>query len=84
MPGAPATVHLDSGTDVVIVEGVVSPLPSSASGVDAYNEKYDWDYDVERYGPLTVVAPTTVMAWRAKGVAGRDGFGSTGRWTFTP
>jgi hypothetical protein len=78
------TVHLDSGTDVVIVEGEAS-IPAGApapSVVDAYDAKYDWHYDIEEYGPFTVVRPERVLAWHSAGWAGRDGFQQTGRWTF--
>jgi Pyridoxamine 5'-phosphate oxidase len=76
------TVHLDSGTDVVVVEGNASLLPDDTAdrALEAYNAKYDWDYSVAEYGPLTTVSPTTVMAWRSAGWAGRDGFQQAGRW----
>ena len=82
-PGVPVTVHLDSGTDVVIVDGVVAGLIADADVVGAYDDKYDWSYDVERYGPLHAIAPAKISAWRARGVAGRDGFRATGCWTYT-
>lgn len=49
---------------------------------DAYNEKYDWNYSTDEYGPLTTIAPATVLAWRSAGWAGREGFQQTGRWRF--
>jgi hypothetical protein len=67
-------VHLDSGTDVVIVEGTVVERSDDAGLLRAYNEKYDWAYTVEEYGPLTTIAPATVLAWRSAGWAGRAGF----------
>ena len=73
-------VHLDSGTDVVIVEGAVIGATTDASLIERYNDKYDWDYDVEQYGPLTVIQPTRVISWRSAGWAGREGFQQTGRW----
>ncbi|MFV0259288.1 MAG: hypothetical protein ACK5PP_12670 [Acidimicrobiales bacterium] len=36
------------------------------------------------FGPLTLVEPVKVIAWRMDGWAGRDGFQATGRWTFPP
>jgi hypothetical protein len=48
----------------------------------AYDAKYEWQYDVAEYGPFTHVAPTVVMARRAGGRAGRDGFQQVGRWHF--
>jgi hypothetical protein len=78
------TVHLDSGTDVVVLEGVAQPVtePDDAQ-VGAYNRKYDWEYSYAEYGPLTKVAPARVLAWRSAGWAGRDGFRQVGRFDFT-
>ncbi len=77
------TVHLDSGVEVVIVEGRAVAAAGDADAIAEYDRKYDWSYDVERYGPLTAVAPQTVLAWRTAGRAGRDGFQQAGRWEFT-
>jgi hypothetical protein len=74
------TVHLDSGTDVVVVEGAVNGTTADADAVDAYVAKYGRPYDIGEHGPLTVVAPTRILAWRADGWAGRDGFAAAGRW----
>jgi len=79
------TVHLDSGTDVVLVEGTTGHTTergTPSSVIDAYNAKYDWDYRVEQYGELVVVQPLRVLAWRTAGWAGRDSFQSTGCWHF--
>jgi hypothetical protein len=82
-PGTPATVHLDSGTDVVIVEGTVQAKTVDPAVVAAYDTKYTWTYDVDAYGPLTSIRPRLVLAWRSAGWAGRDGFTATGRWRWT-
>jgi hypothetical protein len=77
------TVHPDSGTDVVIVEGRAEPpAPTAAEVIDAYDAKYDWTYDAVEYGQLTEVRPQTIIAWRAAGPAGRDGFVESGKWVF--
>ena len=79
-------VHLESGTDVVIVNGTAAVDASStviAQFVEAYDEKYDWRYDAESYGPPTPVTPTEVFAWQAAGAAGRDGFRASGKWTWS-
>ena len=76
------TVHLGSVTDVVIVEGLIRGPNRNRHVLDAYKAKYDWDYTIDEYGPFTTVAPTTVMAWRSAGWAGRDGFQQTGKWRF--
>ena len=78
------TVHLDSGTDVVIVEGTATVEPDPpAAVVAAYDAKYEWSYSVGEYGPMTRVDPVAVLAWRSAGWAGRDGFSQVGRWRFT-
>jgi hypothetical protein len=77
------TIHLDSGTDVVIVEGIVTPNASTMPGlIQAYDQKYDWRYQVSPYGELRRVVPRRVLAWRTAGWAGRDSFQTTGSWTF--
>jgi hypothetical protein len=76
------TVHLDSGTDVVIVEGRATGREDGAEAIEAYNRKYDWNYDVGEYGPLQRVDADVVLAWRAAGWAGRESFHQTGRWDF--
>lgn len=78
------TVHLESSTDVVIVEGTVVGLVEDMAVLRAYNDKYDWNYTIDEYGPLTKLAPTSALAWRSAGWAGRDGFQQAGRWRFTP
>jgi hypothetical protein len=82
---ARVTVHLDSGTDVVVVEGNVMPASSTSDVVlAAYDTKYDWQYDAAQYGPIRRVSPQTVMAWRTAGWAGRESFRETGSWAFEP
>jgi hypothetical protein len=80
------TVHLDSGTEVVIVEGRTT-RPAHGDGPDAliaaYDAKYDWHYSVEEYSPFTTVTPSTVMAWDSGGWAGRDGFQRGAKWVWS-
>jgi hypothetical protein len=80
--GAPVTAHLDSGTDVVVVEGTVTGHTTDADLVAAYDAKYEYRYDVDEYGPLTTVRAERVLAWRSAGPAGRDGFRRTARWRY--
>jgi hypothetical protein len=78
------TVHLDSGVEVVILEGtaeLVTDAEDVAAFIAAYDRKYDWVYDAETYGPPTRVAASRVLAWRSGGWAGRDGFTSASKWT---
>ncbi len=81
-PGRRCTVHLPSSADVVIVEGEAVGSDADPDLIAAYDSKYDWQYDVDAYGPLTIVRPHTVSAWVAAGPAGRDGFVRSGRWNF--
>lgn len=78
-------VHLDGSLDVVILEGrrVGDDPDPAGDAISAYDRKYDWDYDVDQYGPLTLFAPDVVVAWRAEGFAGRDGFVAASRWRFS-
>lgn len=76
------TVHLDSGTDVVIVQGRTAGFSAEEAVVAEYDRKYDWSYDAAEYGRLAVVSPSTIMAWRTAGWAGREGFQRSGRWNF--
>jgi hypothetical protein len=76
------TVHLESGTDVVIPEGKADRPCIDNRIIAAYGQKYDWSYDVAEYGPLTAISPATVLAWQAAGWAGRESFLRSGRWEF--
>jgi hypothetical protein len=64
-----ASVHLDDGHDVVIVEGTHRSVDDPgvlAPFVDAYNAKYRWDFTPEdTMGPIVVLAPRVVLAWKA-------------------
>ena len=80
------TVHLDSGTEVVIVEGhgsVVTEASTIQAFTDSYNRKYEWEYAADRDGPPTRIAPQAVLSWRAAGAAGRDGFPQAAKWRFS-
>ena len=76
------TIHLDSGTDVVIVEGRVVASTTDPDVIAAYDRKYDWTYDVEEFGSLICVAPTAILAWQVTGWAGRGSFQRSARWDF--
>ena len=72
-------MHLDSGTDVVLVEGTTSRSTqhgAHSSVIQAYNAKYDWDYKVAQCGELIVVQPSRVLAWRTAGWAGATASGA--------
>lgn len=76
------TIHLDSSNDVVIIEGSVRGPTDDPDLSQLYAAKYDWNYRVAEYGPLTTVVPSKAIAWRTAGWAGRDGFQQSGAWTF--
>jgi hypothetical protein len=75
------TVHLDQddgGSDVVLIAGG----PTDPGARAAYEAKYGRDYDPAEFGDLTRLAPATVIAWRAAGWAGKDGFREAAKWVF--
>ena len=83
-----ASMHLDDGDAVVVVEGEVhltTDEPTMQMFVDLYNPKYDWDFTVEQVkggGGVYVLRPTKAFAWL--GSEG-DSFGGTAtRWRFSP
>ena len=60
-------IHLESGDDVVVVEGAVAPMDRAlvAAFCDAYDDKYSYRPapDNEAHG-LYQVVPEQVLAWR--------------------
>ena len=81
-----AAVHIESGDDIVIVEGVAEaiggPDPDlEAKLIDAFASKYgryDYEYDPANWqnGGLYLVRPRKVLAW------GRFDIQDATRWTF--
>jgi hypothetical protein len=88
-PNPHITVHLESGAEVVIVEGVaaaVSGQDTLRAVIDAYNAKYNWDIHATddgvadasgAAGPAYHVAPHVVFGWDSD-------MRAPTRWTFTP
>ncbi len=77
------TAHLDSGVEVVIVEGTAAPVTDPElldAFVAAYDAKYDWRYDIDEYGPPLRIEPASILAWQSGGFAGRDGFQRAAKW----
>ena len=78
-----AVVHLESGADLVVVEGharEVRDAPTIERFLAAYNPKYGWDFSVAQLesGGLFQVTPERAFAWR--GDEG-DAFSATAtRW----
>ena len=80
-----AIVHLESGSQLVVVEGVARQVSDESVIEDflsAYNPKYNWNFtsDDLRSGGLFEVQPRKAFAWL--GDEG-DAFSGTGtRWVF--
>lgn len=57
-------VNLESGDELVIIEGAAIPLEQvdAVDWADAYNKKYNWDMPAQADGVWQVV-PTRVLAW---------------------
>lgn len=83
------TVHLESGSDVVIIEGVAEPV-SDASMVERvvslYNQKYHWDVDPKHLpGPFYAVRPQVAFGWLSDETGldrGSAFHGTATRWRF--
>ena len=61
------SVHLESGSEVVIIEGLaetVSDVALVELVVNQYNEKYHWNVDPNNLpGPFYAVRPQTAFGW---------------------
>ena len=61
------TVHLESGNEVVIIEGVaqqVSDVSLLEQVVNLYNQKYHWNLDpMHLDGPFYAVRPQVAFGW---------------------
>jgi hypothetical protein len=82
------TVHLDSGAEVVIIEGTATErdeLGVTSRLALAYNEKYLWDLDPDATMPWYEVRPEVAFGWILDD-SGRDHgatfHGTTTRWRF--
>jgi PPOX class probable F420-dependent enzyme len=65
---ARASVHLESGDDVVIIDGTVERSPWNEGVIDAYEAKYGYRIDTsnENYGAY-VLRPRTAQTWTEQG-----------------
>ena len=71
-------VHLESGDDVVVIEGTAEDVsdPSLLKRfADAYNPKYDWNFSVDELqrGGVYAVTPRVAFSWldsRGEGFSG--------------
>ncbi len=61
------TVHLESGSDVVIIEGGAEPVSDASlmeRVVNLYNQKYHWDLDPHYLpGPFYAVRSEVAFGW---------------------
>jgi len=61
------TVHLESGSDVVSIEGTAEPVSGAdlvEQVVSLYNSKYKWDVDPNNLpGPYYAVHPQVAFGW---------------------
>lgn len=60
------TLHLESGSAVVILEATAAPLDDAALGrelVPAYNDKYGWDFDPDQDPGWYQVRPHLGFGW---------------------
>jgi hypothetical protein len=61
------TVHLESGSEVVIIEGVAETIGDSTlveDVVSQYNQKYNWNIDPHNLpGPFYAVRPLVAFGW---------------------
>lgn len=83
------TVHLESGSETVIIEGrahLVDDRELVVRIVDEYNPKYHWDMDPDALpGPFYEVKAQVAFGWisDATGLDGGAAFGgSATRWSF--
>lgn len=61
------TVHLESGSEVVIIEGMAEPISEVSlveQVVNQYNQKYNWNMDPQNLpGPFYAVRPQVAFGW---------------------
>src|SRR5581483_5917548 len=70
------TVHLPSGSEVVIVEGtaaVETDRDLLARYIERYNPKYGWNFEGADVGGAISVSPRSVLAWLSTPLDSRQG-----------
>lgn len=84
------TVHLESGSEVVILEGeaeVVNERSLTEQIVGLYNQKYHWDMSPDSSpGTFYVVRPQMAFGWLSDGTGldrGSAFHGTATRWRFS-
>jgi hypothetical protein len=83
------TVHLESGSEVLIIEGVaqqVSDVSLLEQVVSLYNQKYHWDLDPKQLpGPFYAVRPQVAFGWHfeeSEVTPESTALGNATRWHF--
>jgi hypothetical protein len=83
------TVHLESGSEVVIIEGVAEPVNDATlveQVVSLYNQKYNWNLDPHDLpGPFYAVRPQVAFGWHfdeSELNPESTGLGTATRWRF--
>jgi hypothetical protein len=83
------TIHLESGSEVVIVEGVAETMSDRALVelvVNLYNEKYCWNVDPNNLpGPFYAVRPKKAFGWffeESEVTPESTALGNATRWRF--
>ena len=83
------TIHLESGSKVVIIEGVAKPIDDVAlveHVVSQYNQKYNWNIDPHNLpGPFFAVRPLIAFRWHFEESdlsPESTGLGTATRWHF--
>jgi hypothetical protein len=81
------SVHLESGSEVVILEGITGPVEDrslTATICAVYNAKYRWDLDPDHLpGPFYAVRPRVAFGWLSDISSGGSVFrGTATRWRF--
>ena len=83
------TVHLESGSQVVIIEGVAEPVSDIVlveQVVSLYNQKYNWNVDPYNLpGPFYAVRPQVAFGWHfdeSELNPESTGLGTATRWRF--
>ena len=83
------TAHLESGSEVVILEGVAERVSERAvveRVVSLYNEKYHWNLDPNQLpGPFYAVRLTKAFGWsfeESEVTPESTAFGNATRWRF--
>jgi hypothetical protein len=84
------TVHLESGSEVVIIEGVAEMLVEAILAeqvVALYNQKYNWNLDARNLpGPFYAVRPQVAFGWHfddSQLTPESSGLETATRWRFS-